>query len=76
MIFILVLPIPLFIVIPSAVKYHDGIRQIASLCAYIKVFYELPSIIKRKEGGRFFWETTHCNQTLKGEKLIGAEYLL
>lgn len=49
--------IPIFYFIPLSVKSGENITQIASISAYIKVFYEYRTL---KNNGIFFnWETTN-----------------
>ncbi len=49
--------IPIFYFIPLSIKSGENIAQIASISAYIKVFYEYKSL---KSNGVFFnWETTN-----------------
>lgn len=49
--------IPIFYFIPLSVKSGENIAQIASISAYIKVFYEYKSL--RSNGVFFNWETTN-----------------
>lgn len=60
--------IPIFFFIPLSIKSGENLRQLASLSAYIKVFYEFPML----KGGDNAWETYNTmlsNITVdKGEK--------
>ena len=63
--------LPAILVFPFSVKYQDSLRTVVSLAAYLRVFYELPSMLKKKtyEKNRngekqhaiYAWETLHCD---------------
>ena len=53
----LIFLIPIFYFIPLSVKSGENITQIASISAYIKVFYEYKSL--RGNGDFFNWETSN-----------------
>lgn len=75
---LLLIGFPVFLIHPSAEKYHDNIRSTANAASYIKVFYELPSILLNKSNqedcGLKGWETLHLNLVIPHAKVIGREY--
>lgn len=50
--------VPIFYSLPLAVKSGENLRQIVSISAYIRVFYEYPSM-KQQTGEMFNWEMTN-----------------
>ena len=69
------LGLPIFISFPLSVRQHDNLRAICSLSAYTKVFFEMPSIV-RKEKCLFAWETAHCDSKLSKTTFFNFEYIL
>ncbi|MBE6702002.1 MAG: hypothetical protein E7585_01125 [Ruminococcaceae bacterium] len=83
---VLLVGAPAIFVYPFSVKYQDNVRTVASLGAYFRVFYELPSILKKtgyaknKNGDMehkvFAWETLHCDTHYERTGGFGAEYII
>ena len=73
----LLFSLPIFIALPSSIKYNDNLRAMISLCAFYKAFYEMPRYIKVKKNKKcysMFWETVHCNAVIPHAKFISIEY--
>ncbi len=71
--------LPTLLLFPFSVKLHDNIRSVASLSAYIKVFFELPSLLdkeKKQDGNLYLWETLHCDATIPQAKFFSVEYVI
>lgn len=73
--------IPTLLIYPFSIKYRDNIRQIISIATYIRVFFEYPSFIKRKEKGKdspkvFGWELLHCNHNIPHGNHLAIEYFI
>lgn len=80
--------VPAFLIVPFSVKYHDNLRGICSLCTYIRVFYDLPSLLGKREkiikdkndltSTKYHvvtaWETIHCEVSIPNKKLFSIEY--
>lgn len=75
--------IPIFYFIPLSVKSGENITQIASISAYIKVFYEYKSL--RDKEPLFNWETTnntassinvYRGKTSRGMLFFNEEYTI
>lgn len=75
--------VPAFLILPFSVKYHDNLRGICSLCTYLRVFYDLPSLLGKKvrtdtDGKKYqvvtAWETIHCEVKIPNTKLFSLEY--
>lgn len=86
-VFTLLFGIPIFLVSPFAVKNHDHFRAVSSLSAYIKVFFEYPSIaldLKSEKhdshtdgrGQKIAWELNHREaKVAKFADHFNSEYL-
>lgn len=73
--------VPSFLVLPFAVKNHDNLREISNLSAYVKVFYDLPSLLGKRMIAKnekaivcSAWETIHCEVDIPNVKLFNIEY--
>ena len=72
---------PAIIAIPISIKSGDNLSRVAQLSAFIRVFFELPSLINEKEDGCFVYETAlgaavHDNKNGNGVniKLFNVEF--
>lgn len=70
--------LPIFLVYCLSAKYEDALRQIVSVGAYCRVFYEFPSMIRDSKENKniLAWEMFHCNSAVPKAKLFTSEYLL
>ncbi len=75
--------IPALIMIPYGYKYRDNIRVITNIGAYIKVFYDFPTL-KDNSGKEnllnysevYGWELLHCDSKIPDGKKFSTEYNL
>lgn len=72
---------PIFLIYYFSAKYEDNLRQVVSVGAYLRVFYEYPSILNRGKTDKsdteiLGWELFHCNSSVPKAKLISAEYII
>lgn len=70
--------IPAMVMIPYGYKYRDNIRVITNLGAYIKVFYDFPTLKENSENvnGVFGWELLHRDGKIPDGKKFSTEYNL
>lgn len=70
--------LPAILAFPFAVKHHDNLRAVASLSAYVKAFYEAPSMSASAENkdGFLGWETLHCDAGLSRTRFFNFEYII
>ncbi len=70
--------IPCCIVYPATCKLADNIRQMASISAYFRVFYEFPTLCSKagEENGVRAWEVLHCDRNFKHQRHLALEYFI
>ena len=82
---VILFSVPLFIIYPAVLKFHDNVRTMACVGAYIKVFYELPSMFhaeKEKktkadsDDGIIAWESWRIQSVIPNAKWIVREYFI
>ncbi len=76
----LLFALPIIIILPFSAKFEDNFKAILSTSAYIRVFYELPSIVSRAKDNNqnllFAWETVHSDSKLSKVRIASLEYLV
>lgn len=78
--------LPTLLIHPFSVKFHDNIRQIVSIAAYCRVFYEYPTMIKNsdpntekpqnRDTGVKSWELLHCNSVIPHGNWFAFEFYI
>lgn len=67
--------VPILLILPYTVKFYDHMRCLTSCVAYIRVFYELPHMLHKKDAAiAASWETVHVNFKFPFVKKIASEY--
>ncbi len=72
--------LPVVIIFPFSAKFEDNLKAVLSTSAYLRAFYELPSIVARAKNGQecrlYAWETVHFDPKLSKARITSSEYLV